>query len=67
MKQKPRSTLTHLEFITLRREAGFNQTEFADKLGIHRISLSRYENGLLAIPLLVESAARWVAHVKERL
>lgn len=61
MKLTSKSSLSHLEFTAIRRSAGLTQEEFAAKIGLHRITLSRYESGLAAIPLFIELAARQVA------
>ena len=61
MKPKNRSTLAPLDFIALRRTAGLTQDEFADAIGVHRVSLIRYETGAAPIPKTIEMAARWVA------
>jgi transcriptional regulator with XRE-family HTH domain len=48
-----------------REDAGFEQDEVADLLGIHRVTLSRYESGARALPPLVKEALGALYSIRE--
>ena len=41
--------MTAEEFKRIRNALGFSQEELADELGVSRVSVTRYENGTIAI------------------
>lgn len=52
------------ELKKIREDAGLKQPEFAERLGVHSVTLSRFERDRQPIPLTVELA---ICELKRRL
>lgn len=48
--------MTPTEFADFRRKLGITQSQLARELGIHYMTVSKYERGLLEVPRVVELA-----------
>ena len=50
--------MTVKEFRSRRQALGLNQTDLARVLGVHRLTVHKYEHGLLDVPQMVSLVMR---------
>lgn len=62
-----RKALTGEQLKRMRERAGMTQQALADLLGVHRQTVTRWENGAAEIPTLAAISARWLLRPKPKL
>ena len=58
--------MTPAELLTMRQDAGLSQQALANLLGVHVVTVSRWERGVRAIPPYLQPACATLIARKER-